>query len=348
MAQVLSQEDVIAKCEELKAAGKKIGFTSGFFDIIHAGHIDYLKKAKSHCDILVVGLNSDSSVKMGGKGDLRPVNPEAGRAAVLEGFGDVDYVFIFSEKNNNTNIELLKPDYYIKAGDYTKDQLSSAPLVEAYGGEVVIIPLLPGFSTTSMINKIVDYYGMKMMQMTEKEPYEKRPAAFLDRDGTICKHVQYLHEPEKFEFLAGALTGMKKFQDAGYRIVVVTNQPGIGLGYFTKEDFYNVSKEMLKGCSKAGVMVDRIYFSPYNKADGTDCRKPNTGLVRRAVEDLNLDLEKSVVIGDMTSDIQLAKNAGCASVLITADDGGSDGLHDVQADFECASIDEAADAFLPS
>ncbi len=343
---ILDREEIIKKSTGLRSEGKKIGFTSGVFDILHPGHVDYLEKAKSHCDVLVIGLNADSSVKKLGKGDLRPVNDAEARAAVLAGLSAVDFIFIFEESNNNTNIELLKPDVYLKAGDYTKDKLSSAPIVESYGGRVEIIPFLKGYSTTDTIGKIVDHYGLQMAAYVEKEAPERKPAVFLDRDGTICKHVDYLHEPEKFEFLPDALEGMKMFADAGYRVVIVTNQPGIGMGYFTKEDFYRVNKEMLKGCAGAGVMVDKIYFSPYSKADATACRKPGTALLDRAVEDLNLDLRASVVIGDMTSDVQLANNAGCHSVLVLTGQAGADKLYDAKPEYTATSLKDAAEQFL--
>lgn len=346
MTKLLSRDELVGLRNDWRAQKKSVGFTSGVFDLIHPGHIDYLEKAKTHCDILLIGVNADSSVRQLGKGDLRPVNPVEARAAVLAGLAAVDYVFIFDEKNNNQNIESLKPDVYIKAGDYTKDKLSSAPIVESYGGRVEIIPFLKGYSTTDTINKIVDHYGLQMAVHLEKELPEARPAVFLDRDGTICKHVDYLHEPEKFEFLPGALEGMKKFYDAGYRVVIITNQPGIGMGYFTKEDFYRVNKEMLRGCAGAGIMVDKIYFSPYSKADNTRCRKPGTELVERAKEDLNLDIPASVVVGDMTSDIQLAVNAGCHSILVSTGQAGEDNLYDVAPEYTASSLLDAAEKFL--
>ncbi len=332
MNKIRTREETVGWISELRAQAFErelvVGYTSGVFDLLHAGHVDYLAKAKEHCDLLLVGVNADSSVKAL-KGELRPVNGEQERAEVVAALESVDGVFLFSDENNNKNVELLKPELYLKAGDYTKEQLSSTPLVESYGGRVEIIPFRQGLSTTRTIDKIVSHYGMNIAVFNEKEPYEKKPAAFLDRDGTICKHVDYLHESEKFEFIPGALEGMKLLQDAGYRLVVVTNQPGIGLGYFTKEDLFRVNHTMLKGCGAAGVMIDKIYFSPYSQSDDTPCRKPATALIERAVAELNVDLPASYVIGDMTSDVQLAMNAGCSSALVRTGKGGQDGR------FEC-------------
>ena len=345
MNKIRSRQELVHWVTELRSKTDKnpprVGYTSGVFDLLHAGHVMYLTKAKEHCDILIVGVNADSSVKRL-KGEQRPINSERDRAEVIAALEAVDGVFLFEEENNNTNVECLRPDCYLKAGDYKKEQLSSTPLVESYGGQVVIIPFRDGRSTTGAIEKIVSQYGMQIATFNEKEPYEKRPAVFLDRDGTICKHVDYLHEPEKFEFLPGALEGMKLLQENGYRLVIITNQPGIGLGYFTKEDLFRVNHAMLKGCGAAGVMIDKIYFSPYSQADGTPCRKPGTALVERAVSELHIDLPASYVIGDMTSDIQLAANVGCSSALVRTGKGGQDGLFECEPDLVGDSLVDVA------
>jgi len=336
------ERQAVVEVTENTRKGKVLGFTSGVFDILHPGHVDYLTKARAQSDLLVVGVNSDKSVK-GNKGPLRPICSEHDRAAVLLGLSAVDYVFIFDEPNNNQNITLLKPEIYFKAGDYSKEQLSSAPIVEGYGGRVEIIPFLSGYSSSEIIEQIEQQAVRQLCSHLEQPTKEKRPAAFIDRDGTICKHVEYLHEPEKFELLPGVIEGLKKLQAAGYRLVVVTNQPGVGIGYFSKEDFYRVTKEMFRQLSAGGIIIDKVYFSPYSKADYSPCRKPGTALVERAVEELNLDLGGSVVIGDTTSDIQLAKNLGIKSVLVKTGESGQDGLYNVESDFKAASLHEAAD-----
>ncbi|MCB0335011.1 MAG: HAD-IIIA family hydrolase [Bdellovibrionales bacterium] len=341
---IVSREALLAIIEPLRGS-KKIAFTSGSFDILHKGHVEYLEETKSHCDILIVGLNSDQSIKEY-KSSLRPICGESERAAVLAALEVVDYVFIFSETKNHKNIELLKPDLYVKAGDYSPETLTSTPLVRAYGGDVLIIPFRSGHSTSNIIDKVLESYGLGRTTLLEKEPYEKRPAVFLDRDGTLNKHVEYLHEPEKFELLEGVREALKDLQAAGFRLVVVTNQAGIGLGYFSKEDFYRVNKELFKALGPHGITIDRVYFSPYSKADDTTCRKPNTGMVERAVEDLNLDLPNSFVVGDTTTDMKLAHNIGCPGILVETGYGGSDGVYDVQPAIKVPSLKEAAHYIL--
>ncbi|MGQ0527846.1 MAG: D-glycero-beta-D-manno-heptose-7-phosphate kinase [Alphaproteobacteria bacterium] len=142
-----------------RARGLKIGFTNGCFDILHAGHVTYLNAARGRCDKLVVGLNRDASVRLL-KGEGRPVHDEEARAAVLAALACIDMVILFGADKagaDNTAVQVVKalrPDFYFKGGDYTKDQVPEAPSVESCGGEVVIIPAVPGQSTTSSLRKI--------------------------------------------------------------------------------------------------------------------------------------------------------------------------------------------------
>lgn len=150
---IKTREELKKICENLRKKRKKIGFTSGAFDLIHVGHIEYLKKAKELCDVLIVGVNSDRSVKLY-KDPIRPIVPEGQRAKIVSELKPVDYVFIFNERRNKKNIEILKPDYYIKAGDYSTEQLTSKKIAEKFGGKAKLIPLKTKTSTTDIIKKI--------------------------------------------------------------------------------------------------------------------------------------------------------------------------------------------------
>jgi len=345
MAKISTRQELSKICEELRKQKKSIGFTSGTFDLLHPGHTQYLEEAKNNCDVLIVGVNSDSSVQEY-KGPSRPICPEASRATVLAALKAVDYVFIFSEVNNNQNINALKPDLYIKAGDYTKQKLTSASLVEAYGGKVLVVNFKPGFSSSAIIDKIQALVPANEAQSMSAKPYQRAPAVFLDRDGTINEHIEYLHEIEKFQIIPGALDAMKKLKLAGYRLVIVTNQPGIGVGYFSKEDFFKVNRELLKAASKAGFNIDRIYYCPHTRADECDCRKPKPGMLLRAVTDLNVDLSKSFMVGDMSSDVKAGADAGCKTVVLKTGQGGADGLYDVKPDYVANDLAEAAELIL--
>lgn len=335
---IVTRAELVEIRKRLAEEGKEVGFTSGSFDLLHRGHIDYLQKARRLCDVLIVGVNSDSSVRSY-KGTARPIVREDDRAEVVAALSCVDFVFIFEERNNNQNISLIRPDIYFKGGDYDKSRLSSAAIVEGYGGRIELIPFLKGYSTTSLIHRIE---GAFLTSFLESQGAQRKPAVFVDRDGTICAHVEYLHEKEKFTLLPNAMEGLKAFQDAGYYIIVVTNQPGIGLGYFTKEDFFAVNRELLISASRAGVAIDKIYFCPHSKSENCRCRKPETGMLQQAVSELDIDRERSIVIGDMTSDIELGRRFGCRSVLVATGRGGKDNLYDVAPDVVADDLLHAA------
>ncbi|MCX7735392.1 MAG: D-glycero-beta-D-manno-heptose 1-phosphate adenylyltransferase [Candidatus Kapabacteria bacterium] len=150
---VIERNELKKECSKLKAEGKKIVFTNGCFDIIHSGHIYYLSEAKKLGDILIIGLNSDDSVKRL-KGSERPINTETDRALVLDSLKFVDYVTIFDEDTPYDLINLLKPDFLVKGGDYKEDEVVGADIVRENGGKVVIIPFIQGKSTTNIIQKL--------------------------------------------------------------------------------------------------------------------------------------------------------------------------------------------------
>lgn len=137
----------------LKKQGRKIAFTNGCFDILHYGHVQYLEAARAMAGALVVGVNSDASVKRI-KGKNRPINSELDRARVLSGLACVDYVVIFSEDTPLELLHLVRPDVLIKGGDWAVEKIAGAPFVRAYGGKVAAIEYLPGYSTTKLIKKI--------------------------------------------------------------------------------------------------------------------------------------------------------------------------------------------------
>lgn len=328
-----------------RAEGRRVGFTSGVFDILHAGHADYLERAKQQCDLLLVGVNSDASVRAN-KGPARPIVPENERLQLVAALQPVDYAFLFAERNNEQNIAVLEPDFYIKASDYSRDKLRSAALVEAYGGRVLFMPFRAGLSSTSIIERISEQALGTLIETLSEPPRAKRPAVFVDRDGTLIEHVEYLHDPEKLRALPGAMEALKTLREAGFAIVVVTNQPGIGFGYFSKEDFFRVSKELLKAAAAAGALIDKIYYCPHTKAEACLCRKPETAFIARAVQELNVDPARSFMIGDSTADVMFGKKGGLRTVLVSTGLAGSEGLYDVVPDFKAADMAAAAELIV--
>lgn len=150
---LVARKDIAKFCEILRQGGQKVVFTNGCFDILHAGHVTYLEAAKAQGDVLVLGLNTDESVRRL-KGPERPINSELDRAKVVGALKAVDYVVLFGEQTAEAVIAEVKPDVYVKGGDYTLDTLPEAKIVQSYGGRVAFIDMVEGRSTTNIINKI--------------------------------------------------------------------------------------------------------------------------------------------------------------------------------------------------
>lgn len=154
---LLTAEEMRKEIAKLQKAEKRVVFTNGVFDILHIGHLTYLEEAGNLGDVLVVGVNSDASVKVN-KGDKRPINSEKNRAYVLLGTKFVDYAVIFDEKTPEKLLDVLKPDVHVKGGDYKKEDLPETKIVEENGGEVKILSFVDNVSTTQIINKIIEAY----------------------------------------------------------------------------------------------------------------------------------------------------------------------------------------------
>lgn len=180
-------------------------------------------------------------------------------------------------------------------------------------------------------------------------------AVFLDRDGTINEEVGYLTDLEQLKLIPGAGAAIKRLQDAGLKVIVVTNQSGVARGYFAEslvQDAHALLTELLH---KEGVRLDGIYYCPHHPTDGhppyvvaCDCRKPRTGLIGQAARDLDIDIQSSYVVGDKWSDVELGQRAGAHSVLVTTgfapNDPANRRPHDLaDPEFMAHSLAEAAD-----
>ena len=153
MARVLDAPGLEAFVREQRAAGRRIVFTNGVFDILHPGHLRYLQAARRHGDLLIVGLNSDASVRRN-KGPLRPINPENERGEVLAALECVDAVSIFDEETPAEIIRRVQPDVLVKGADWPADQIVGRDTVEARGGRVILEPVEQGYSTTAIIERV--------------------------------------------------------------------------------------------------------------------------------------------------------------------------------------------------
>ncbi|MDB5112850.1 MAG: Bifunctional protein HldE [Mucilaginibacter sp.] len=151
--------------EIYEAQGKRIVFTNGCFDILHSGHVNYLSRAKKLGDVLIVGLNSDDSIKRL-KGEDRPINPLEDRMEVLSALSSIDHIISFEEDSPVDLIKAARPHIYAKGGDYSKETLPEASLVEELGGKIVFVPLVPDHSTTSIIRRINNGKSLKIPQLS--------------------------------------------------------------------------------------------------------------------------------------------------------------------------------------
>ncbi len=144
-------------------------------------------------------------------------------------------------------------------------------------------------------------------------------AVFLDRDGTMARDVSYCSRPEDFELFPSTARAVKRFRELGFKVIVVTNQSGVGRGYFSEETLAEIHDKMKKSLAEEGAFVDGIYYCPHHPDDNCNCRKPRLGMIVRAAQDHDIDLGQSFVVGDLTFDIGLGKAAGTQTILV----GGS-------------------------
>lgn len=151
----------------------------------------------------------------------------------------------------------------------------------------------------------------------------KAKALLLDRDGVINIEKHYLYKIEDFCFIEGVVEVLKLFQNQGYVLIIITNQSGIARGYYAEEDFHRLTEWMLQQLLDMGVQINKVYYSPYHSEHGLGtykrdsfCRKPNPGMILRAQEEFNIDLERSILIGDRESDIEAGIQAGVGSTIL--------------------------------
>ncbi len=149
---------------------------------------------------------------------------------------------------------------------------------------------------------------------------EKNKVVFLDRDGTINKDFGYVHETSKLEFLDGVIEGLKKLICSGYKLIIITNQSGIGRGYYNLDDYENFNSYMLNELSKEGIEILKVYYCPHTEEDNCECRKPKLGLFYQAIHDCNVDIESSFAIGDRTRDLEICNNSNVKGILLSKEE----------------------------
>ncbi len=280
---------------------------------MHAGHAQYLAKARAECDRLLVAVNSDASVQRY-KSPLRPINPERERMYLVAALGSVDAVTVLEDDRPLNLLLRWKPDLYIKGGDYQSSSLKSGSAVEAYGGRVLVIPSDFATSTSQMMERIG---AILAHNSPEKAPKKSISGLILlDRDGTLIRDVAFLDDPAKVELLPGVGEGLAALQDAGFALAVVTNQQGVGIGYYTTRQMIAVNQQLFRALGPFGVKISKIYYCPHTAAEECGCRKPKSGMIDRAMRDFDVPAARTFMVGDSATDAAAGKAAGCRTVLI--------------------------------
>ena len=148
-------------------------------------------------------------------------------------------------------------------------------------------------------------------------------AVFLDRDGTIVEDVGYMNSPQQIQFISGSIEAIKKLNDAGYKVIIITNQAGVAHGLVTEDMLQSIDKALHKGLLHGGAHLDAIYYCPHHPEHGVypykqacECRKPHPGLILKAQKQFDLDLSQSFMIGDKATDIEAGKSAGTKTIMV--------------------------------
>jgi D-glycero-D-manno-heptose 1,7-bisphosphate phosphatase len=298
---VIKIEDLLIKLNSARKASKKIVALSGSFDLIHAGHIDILYNAKQQGDILVVLLNSDSSIKLY-KGSGRPIFNNKDRGIMLSANIYVDHIVFFNELTPLNLLKKIKPHIYANGSDYGESFLEKDTILEN-GGKIFVNKKLG--ASSNVLNNIKN----------EKQPQK---AVFLDRDGVIIEDKNYLHQIDKVEFMPGIVQSLKYLQKKGYFLIGISNQSGIGRKMFTVKDCEKVNKFIIEKLKEEGVEISEIFYCPHSPEKKCKCRKPEIGLFLEAAKKYDIALGRSWMVGDKLSDIEAGKMVNAKTILINS------------------------------
>lgn len=308
---IKSLRAMIKICQKLRQQGKKVVVMNGSYDILHAGHITSFEAAKSHGDVLIVLVNSDNSIKLY-KGQNHPFNSEKDRVKLLSALSVVDYVVVFDELTPNVALSVIKPSIYCLASEWGKGSISDAT-VKVHGGKIVILKHVDGLSTSGLVKKIIKQAQRPMVR-----------AVFLDRDGTINRNnPEHVHKIEDFKFLPGVISGLKRIAHTDYKMIILTNQAGIGRGYYTVKEFKKLDTWMKNYLKKQGIKIAKTYYCPHHPEKGLgkykkncDCRKPGIGNILKAAREFGINLSKSWLIGDDVKDILAGRAANVKTIFV--------------------------------
>jgi histidinol-phosphate phosphatase family protein len=181
--------------------------------------------------------------------------------------------------------------------------------------DMVDLPVVIPSKSTPRIQEAYMCAGHIICGLVEKAMFGRK-AVFIDRDDTIAKDVPYCSKPEDLKLFPGVGKAIKKLNDAGFLVVLVTNQSGIARGYFNEDMLVNIHAKLERDLEEDGAKLDAIYYCPHHPDEKCSCRKPATGMIERAVKDLGIDLRSSYVIGDGNGDIEMGERIGCTCIRV--------------------------------
>jgi rfaE bifunctional protein nucleotidyltransferase chain/domain len=309
---VFGLDQLLLHRQRWRQEGRSVVWTNGCFDLLHVGHVRSLQEARSLGDVLLVGINSDQSVRRL-KGPGRPLVPDVERAEILAALECVDRVLIFEEPTPAPILERLQPDIHCKGAEYAPPHgkpVPEAAVVESYGGRIAFLSMAPAISTTELVRRVRE-------QAVRAMPIRgSRPAVFLDRDGTLIEDMDYPRDPKEVRLLPGCAAALATLKNRGFALVVVSNQSGIGRGLILPEQAEAVHRRFAELLAENGVEADAVYYCPHAPEEECACRKPSPEVLLRAARELDLCLQKSFMVGDKSSDVEAGQRAGCRAILL--------------------------------
>lgn len=322
--------EITILCERLRQDGLRVGLIVATFDCLAPSHLRFLLEAKRKCDRLFVGVNVTSN---GGFAE-NPSSAAQDRASLVAVLPFVDAVFI-TPGPTIESVETLCPD---------------ALFVEPLASEQTYTNCRTNGLDIELISRSPENWNWGAPSWMGRLPSIKsgglKSAVFIDRDGTIIENVDCLKQISDIRFLKGALAGLRRLRSAGFELFIITNQPGLGMGMISHGDLVRVTRFILEQCDRAAAPISKVYYCPHTSRDDCSCRKPRTALVDLAASEFNVDIDRSYIIGDMTSDIMLGNKLGIRTVLVGTGFAGSDGRFPANPDYVADNLDVAANWIL--
>lgn len=281
---------------------KDLGLITGSFDIFHLGHKHALQYAKEKVEKLIVLVNSDESIKIY-KGKNRPKQNYATRINNLENF-DSELIYVkLDDVIPNDYIKIIKPTKYFISKEWSLNPPEKFEL-KKINCDLIIHPDLDGFSSTKEIDK------------NYENKFKENAAIFFDRDGTINEDSGYINSIDDVKIKDVNLEGLKKLSSLNFKNIIITNQSGVSKGLISNEQLKAVNKKIKTIVENNDGRIDQIYFDTSSSEIPSKYRKPNNGMLLQAIEEFNIVLRRSWLIGDKDSDIELAKRNHIKSIYI--------------------------------